>query len=127
MFQFTGRRIRRFCSKSCGTAFANRGKSRAVDPMGRIMARVAEQPSGCWHFTGAHRGGEQRRPHIGSHGKSLYVHRVLWEDANGPIPAGHEIHHTCFDHRCVNPAHFALLTISEHRRLHARRRWHPDE
>lgn len=109
----------KFCSRSCAATHSNRGKSRAVDPMKRIAARIEKLDNGCWHFQGAHRGGDQRRPHIGSRGKSLYVHRVLWEDANGPIPAGHEIHHVCFDHRCVNPEHFELLTISEHRRLHA--------
>jgi hypothetical protein len=32
-------------------------------------------------------------------GRSVYEHRVLWEQAFGPIPAGHHIHHKDEDPR----------------------------
>lgn len=49
------------------------------------------------------------------------AHRVAWSDANGPIPLGHEIDHTCGVRACVNPGHLELTTSSENnRRRYAR-------
>ena len=39
-----------------------------------------------------------------------YVHRYVWERDNGPIPAGMEIDHTCWNRACVNPDHLRLTT-----------------
>jgi hypothetical protein len=62
----------------------------------------------CWK-----EGGKQHRQ---------LANRWIWEQANGPIPAGHDIHHR--DH---DPLHNALgnlvcLTKAEHRRHHGRTR-----
>lgn len=41
----------------------------------------------------------------------LYLaHRAAWTYANGPIPDGYTVDHTCFNKACVNPAHLRLLT-----------------
>lgn len=40
---------------------------------------------------------------------NVYVHRMAWELANGPIPAGAEIDHTCWNRLCVEPAHLRLV------------------
>lgn len=53
-------------------------------------------------------------------GRRLKAHRVAWEDANGLIPAGLEIHHRCEVKLCVNPAHMQLLTSEEHGQLHGK-------
>lgn len=42
-----------------------------------------------------------------------FVHRRMWEDANGPIPPGMEVDHLCRVRRCVNPAHLELVTHHE--------------
>ena len=39
-----------------------------------------------------------------------YVHRYVWARENGPIPAGMEIDHTCWNRACVNPDHLRLTT-----------------
>ncbi len=44
---------------------------------------------------------------------SGYAHRVSWEIANGPIPAGLTIDHLCRVRACVNPDHLDAVTIRE--------------
>lgn len=53
-------------------------------------------------------------------GRTL-AHRVAYEQANGPIPAKHDIHHVCENPSCVNPDHLIALTRREHKRLHLRK------
>ena len=56
-----------------------------------------------------------------SEGRSRLAHRVFWEQRNGPIPKGHEVHHVCNNPSCVNPSHLAVLTHSEHIKLKPRK------
>ena len=50
-------------------------------------------------------------------------HRVMYEEAYGPIPAGLELDHLCRNRWCVNPHHLEPVTRSEnnHRGLVGRR------
>lgn len=65
-------------------------------------------PDECWPWTGGlHTAGYgslsvNRRP--------AYAHRLMWEMANGPIPVGLMIDHTCRVRSCVNPAHLRAVT-----------------
>lgn len=45
-----------------------------------------------------------------------YAHRVAYEIAVGPIPAGLVIDHLCANKSCVNPAHLEVVTIGENTR-----------
>lgn len=75
---------------------------------------LAARESGCIEWTGAtvkSNGYEHHR--YGRHtsgGKKRLAHRVAYERANGPIPQGLEICHTCDNPLCCNPDHLFLGT-----------------
>jgi hypothetical protein len=46
-------------------------------------------------------------------GVSQLAHRIAWEDANGPIPDGMTIDHTCRVKHCVNVDHLEVVTQAE--------------
>lgn len=50
------------------------------------------------------------------HRNNVGVHRLAWIDANGPIPEGMVVMHTCDNRRCVNVAHLALGTQGDNMR-----------
>lgn len=73
---------------------------------------AAGPPDACWLWTG---GSVSRQGYarIGAGGKGapcLFVHRVSWLIAFGPIPPGLFVLHRCDVPLCVNPAHLFLGT-----------------
>lgn len=52
-------------------------------------------------------------------GRDVKLHILVWERANGPKPAGHEIHHRDHDKSNFDLSNLELLTCSDHQRLHA--------
>lgn len=47
---------------------------------------------------------------VGLNGKSVSVHRYIWECENGDIPDGLEIDHQCMNKSCCNIDHLRLVT-----------------
>ena len=52
-------------------------------------------------FTSTGRGGQD------------FVHRLIWEGANGPIPESRVVDHICYNRRCARLDHLRLVTRSE--------------
>jgi hypothetical protein len=68
----------------------------------------------CWVFTQTSGNGYGRFCWPGMR-SAVYVHRHLWECANGPVPKGLQLHHMCHNGRggCCNPDHVVLVTAKQ--------------
>jgi hypothetical protein len=49
---------------------------------------------------------------------SVLVHRHVYAEAHGEIPAGMDVHHLCGQPACVRLDHLTLMSRSEHIRRH---------
>lgn len=87
--------------------------SRRVDPKEvaeRIWSQITRTPEGCWEFQGSRLPGGYG---VARNGATVLCHRVAFEAANGPIPDGMVVRHTCDNPPCCNPDHLELGTQSE--------------
>jgi hypothetical protein len=77
-----------------------------------LLARFQVTPTGCWEWTGAKTEGygQVNRRSLG--GRHL-THRLMYEAAVGPIPAGLHIDHLCRNPSCGNPAHLEPVECRE--------------
>jgi HNH endonuclease len=80
-------------------------------------SNVNQQPDGCWLWQG--RVSPEGHGQFTRGGKTLRVHRVAWEETNGPLPDGRLVAHSCGVPACCNPAHLFLTTTADLRRSEA--------
>lgn len=82
-----------------------------VDAATRLRER-SEWQGGCLIYTAGH---SSRSGHVtmGFKGRYPGVHRIAWTLANGEIPAGQVVRHTCDNPRCINVAHLELGTVAD--------------
>lgn len=80
--------------------------------MERILARIViDDTTGCWLWPGSTAEGYGT---IRVEGRTLKVHRVVYEQLVGPIPPGLELDHVrergCIHRHCCHPDHLEPVT-----------------
>lgn len=71
------------------------------------LADRTQEDGACLIWKGACCNGH---PAIRKAGKTSLVRRVVWEELNGEIPAGHIVRMTCECKKCIEPAHMVCTT-----------------
>jgi hypothetical protein len=51
---------------------------------------------------------------------STNAHRLAYEEVNGPVPPGYDVHHKCLVRACIRPDHLEAVPRAEHAHLHER-------
>lgn len=104
-----------------GSAFTSEGeKSMKCSPFSlkdlpqRMINKIVIQ-DGCWVWTGSRNPKGYGSVSTGKHTSAL-AHRTTYEIANGAIPEGLQLDHTCLNTSCVNPAHLEPVTNAENMR-----------
>jgi len=88
---------------------------RGGTPIERVLVRIEQDASGCILWLGRVDGkGYGRLANV--KGKTGGAHRITYEAAYGPIPAGLDLDHLCRVTRCVNPRHLEPVTSGENTR-----------
>lgn len=89
------------------------GSPKAMDdPEGvRRLRERAVRDGDCLRWTGLIRANGYGK--ISVQGRLVYVHRLAYEVAKGPIPDGLEIDHLCRVRDCINPDHLEAVTHAE--------------
>lgn len=92
----------------------HRGGLRLPPAPDRLAASLTETSTGCLiRTTNLSRGGYSRMT-VG--GRQMLCHRLAWEFAHGPIPAGMVVCHACDNPPCCNPEHLFLGSIGDNNR-----------
>ncbi len=85
---------------------------RRLPALDRFWSKVDKRgPMECWLWNASVEGSGYG--HMVVDGRLCRAHRFSWELANGPIPLGLLIRHSCDVPRCVNPAHLSVGTDAD--------------
>lgn len=73
----------------------------------RLDART-DKSGDCWIWSGAK--ATNGYGYMSVNNKVQPVHRLAYQEANGPIPEGYDIDHVCFSRACIRPDHLRATT-----------------
>jgi hypothetical protein len=65
----------------------------------------------CWEWNATRT--NDGYPVITFEGKTVLIHRTMFELRWGPIPPDQQVHHECFNTCCICPAHLRSVTAQE--------------
>lgn len=95
------------CGRQFKSVRALSGHARACNKAtddARMWAGInKDAPGGCWEWLGALQ--RDGYAHFNRDGKTLSLHRYVYERLVGPIPDGLDLLHQCDNRRCCNPGH----------------------
>lgn len=77
-------------------------------PLYRRLWEKTQVGPGCWLWLGAVNSDGYPVLWDGEH--LTYAHRIAYKMVIGAIPEGYDVDHTCYERRCVNPAHLEAVT-----------------
>jgi len=76
----------------------------------KLWSRVTASGD-CWIWAAETKNSDSTYGKFSLNGRMVLAHRVAYECAVGPIPAGFVIDHICHMLRCVNPEHLQAVTV----------------
>ena len=84
------------------------------------MNEQVEMTAGCWRWLGGHSNGRpmffEVAPYNEGKRKGTYVYRLMWEQANGPVPDNLTLDHLCSNIWCIRPSHLEAVSRGENTR-----------
>lgn len=75
--------------------------------------RFVTLDSGCF-VPAFHKLNQDGYLRVSINGQMKMFHRALWENVNGTIPEGYEVHHTCGVRSCSNIKHLEVISGADH-------------
>lgn len=74
------------------------------------MLRTTVNERGCWLWQGPLN--NVGYAHVGFGNRKHLLHKLVWEDTNGPVPDGKELDHLCRNRNCWNPGSLHLEPVT---------------